>query len=231
MHFTRMKSCFFHVFRSVLVVGFIFSAEAAPLSDAVRGQLAQHPSLSGRRFEVQMPATQRQDECQDWEIELPPRARPLGQLRVQARCPSNPRMSRNFVMGVSLQAQVMVAARDLTPGHVIQPGDWKQLTMDLAKLPTDVAETPSSIENKEIVRNIQAGRPFQLNDLRPITVIKSGDQVKLNFIGQGFSIDASALAMSNAGVGDTVRVRLPDGKVIQGIAVSNGVVEVNLNQR
>ena len=66
---------------------------------------------------------------------------------------------------------------------------------------------------------------------RSITVIKSGDQVKLNFIGQGFSIDASALAMSNAGVGDTVRVRLPDGKVIQGIAVSNGVVEVNLNQR
>jgi len=53
----------------------------------------------------------------------------------------------------------------------------------------------------------------------------------LNIMGQGFSIDASAVALTQAAVGDTVRVRLPEGRVLQGVAVSAGVVEVNLDQR
>ena len=126
---------------------------------------------------------------------------------------------------------VLVAARDLAPGHVLQAGDWKWQTLDLAKLPAEVIESEQSAQNKEIVRNISSGRPLQLNDLRAITVIKTGDQVKLNIMGQGFSIDASAVALTQAAVGDTVRVRLPEGRVLQGVAVSAGVVEVNLDQR
>ena len=229
----RLKPCTILAWAWCLGMSLGSPLMAAPLAlpEAIRAKLAEHPSLNARPFDIQWSALQRSGPCDQWEIDLPPRPRLLGALRVPVRCPSNPRLNQTATLSVSLMVPVLVAARDLAPGHVLQAGDWKWQTLDLAKLPAEVIESEQSAQNKEIVRNISSGRPLQLNDLRAITVIKTGDQVKLNIMGQGFSIDASAVALTQAAVGDTVRVRLPEGRVLQGVAVSAGVVEVNLDQR
>jgi flagellar basal body P-ring formation protein FlgA len=214
-------------------LGGSFNALAKPLTlpEALRVELSEHPSLSGRQFDTQYATPPRPDKCEDWWIEMPVRARMWGALRLQVRCPSNPRLNQQVSLHVMVMAPVLVATKDLVAGHALEPGDWKTMHLDLSKLPTEVIETEQAVQNKELVRNIATGRPLLLNDLRSFTVIKSGDQIKLNFVGTGFSIDASAVAMANAAVGDTVKVRLPDGKVIQGTAVSGGLVEVNMDQR
>ncbi|MBV5333193.1 flagella basal body P-ring formation protein FlgA, partial [bacterium] len=44
--------------------------------------------------------------------------------------------------------------------------------------------------------------------------------------GRGFAIDASGQAMADAALGGTVKVRISEGKIVQGKAVSPGSVEV-----
>jgi flagella basal body P-ring formation protein FlgA len=130
-----------------------------------------------------------------------------------------------------LTGPVLVASRNLSPGQSLQSSDWKIVQSELSKLPPDVLEDESEIENKEIVRFVRAGTPLMLNDLRSITVIKYGDLVKLSFVGDGFTVSTSGQALGPAALGDTVKVRTQEGKLIQGKAVAKDEVEVVLDQR
>jgi flagella basal body P-ring formation protein FlgA len=217
----------------LLGLGLSLDALAQPMTlpDALRAKLADHPSLTGRHFDVQFSTPPRADKCELWWMELPARSRAWGPIRLAVRCPSNPRLNQIVSVHVGVTASVLVATRDLMAGHPLEFGDWKPMNVDLSKWPTELVEAEQAVMGKQLVRNVAVGQPFLLNDLRSIAVIKSGDQVKLNFVGTGFSIDAMAVSMANAAVGDTVRVRLADGKVIQGTAVSSGLVEVNMDQR
>jgi flagella basal body P-ring formation protein FlgA len=62
--------------------------------------------------------------------------------------------------------------------------------------------------------------------LKQIAVIKSGDQVRVTLVGKGFAIDTSGQAMSDSAMGGSVKVRISEGKIVQGTVVSQGAVEV-----
>lgn len=205
-------------------------AAPATLTEAIRATLAQHPSLVGRSFELQFFNSNSQLQvCEDWWFDLPVRDRMIGSLRIPTRCPSKPLLNKTLIVSVQATAPVLVAARNLAPNHVIQTGDWKAVVVDLGKQAQDVIEDEQILENKEVIHFIRAGNAIRLNDLHALTVIRTGDQVKLSLIGQGFSITATGQSMSNAAVGGTVRVRTLEGKVLQGTAVSAGQVEVTLD--
>jgi flagella basal body P-ring formation protein FlgA len=89
-----------------------------------------------------------------------------------------------------------------------------------------LVDSPELLKNMELSRAQQAGNALRLNDFRPMSVIKSGDQVRVAIVGRGFGIDASGQALADAALGASVKVRISDGKIIQGTAVSQGVVEV-----
>lgn len=205
---------------------------AAPvaLSDVIHATLAEHPSLVGRSFNLQFSNNSSLKlACEDWWVDLPMRERMIGAMRIQARCPSSPRLNRSLSVSVQVSAPVLVATRNLAPGQVLQAGDWKAVMADLGSQSQDTIEDGQSLENKELVRFIRAGNPIRLNDLREVTVIRTGDQVKLILVGQGFSVTATGQAMANAAVGGTVRVRTAEGKVLQGTVVTAGQVEVTLD--
>ena len=89
-----------------------------------------------------------------------------------------------------------------------------------------VIDDPERVKDMEVVRAVQSGNPLRLNDFRPMTVIRMGDQVRVTMLGRGFAIDASGQAMADAALGGTVKVRISEGKIVQGKAVSPVSVEV-----
>jgi flagella basal body P-ring formation protein FlgA len=207
-------------------------AAPIPLSTAIRNTLAEHPSLEGRPFELQLPdLSPFQNACSDWWVELPLKIRMMGLLRVQIGCASRAQWSRALMVNVTVKGAVLVSTHNLSPGQALQDNDWKVIQTELSKLPADIIEDENQLKNKEIVRFIRAGAPLSLNDLRSTSVIKNGDLVKLSFVGQGFTLSTNGQAMSNAAVGDTVKVRTAEGKVIQGVVLSKEEVEVTLDQR
>ena len=227
---TTMRKCLGLLFIVFLFNLHSFSFASSALKNEIRRSLADHPSLSGRVFEVHyQDLTPWQAACPDWRVDLPFKTRMMGNLRLQIFCSSNPKISRNLQVSVSVSAPVLVASRNLSPGQILQPEDWRVALTDLAKLPPDVIEEKKHAENKEILRFVRAGTPLSLNDLRTISVIKKGDFVKVNLIGSGFTVTTAGQSMSNAATGDIVRVKTAEGKVLQGKAISSGLVEVYLD--
>ena len=222
-----------HTLLSILCLVFCLTSPAqAALSvqaeDAVKQFLDQHPSLEGQEFSIQWdPSKLEFPACSKKPaVELLRKDKAWGKLLLNLRCDSGRVWARPVSLYVMVKGRYLVASRPLKPGQVLTPADWKWVDGDLSKMGDSMVDSPDLLKNMELSRAQQAGNPLRLNDFRQMSVIKSGDQVRVAIVGRGFGIDASGQALADAALGASVKVRISDGKIIQGTAVSQGVVEV-----
>ena len=212
-------------------LGFTSSAQAAlsvQAEDAVKQFLGNHPSLEGRDYSIQWePVKIEFPSCAKApSVELLRKDKAWGKLLLNLRCDSGRVWARPVGLYVTVKGRYLAAARPLKPGQILTPNDWKWVDGDLAKMGDSLIDSPELLKDVELNRAQQAGNALRLNDFRQMSVIKSGDQVRVAILGRGFAIDASGQALADAALGASVKVRISDGKIIQGTAVSQGVVEV-----
>ena len=77
-----------------------------------------------------------------------------------------------------------------------------------------------------LTRAVTPGTPLRPEWLRAKTVITAGDNVKVLYMGEGFSIAADGRALANATDGQSIRVQVDSGKVLSGTARDGRRVEV-----
>jgi flagella basal body P-ring formation protein FlgA len=220
-------------FLSIFCLAFCLASPAqAALSvqaeEAVKQFLDQHPSLEGQEFSIQWdPSKLEFPACSKKpSVELLRKDKAWGKLLLNLRCDTGRVWARPVSLYVLVKGRYLAAARPLKPGQVLSPSDWKWVDGDLSKMGDSMVDSPELIKNMELSRAQQTGNALRLNDFRQMSVIKSGDQVRVAIVGRGFGIDASGQALADAALGASVKVRISDGKIIQGTAVSQGVVEV-----
>ena len=218
---------------SILCLVFCLASPAhAALSvqaeDAVKQFLDQHPSLDGQEFSIQWdPSKLEFPVCaKKPNVELLRKDKAWGKLLLNIRCDSGRVWARPVGLYVLVKGRYLAAARPLKSGQALSPTDWKWVEGDLSKMGDNLVDDPELVKDMELNRSQQPGNPLRLNDFRAMSVIKSGDQVRVAIVGRGFGIDASGQALADAALGASVKVRISDGKIIQGTAVSQGVVEV-----
>ena len=204
------------------------AALSVQAEDAVKQFLDQHPSLEGQEFSIQWdPSKLEFPACSKKPaVELLRKDKAWGKLLLNLRCDTGRVWARPVSLYVMVRGRYLVASRPLKPGQVLTPADWKWVDGDLSKMGDSMVDSPDLLKNMELSRAQQAGNPLRLNDFRQMSVIKSGDQVRVAILGRGFAIDASGQALADAALGASVKVRISDGKIIQGTAVSQGLVEV-----
>ena len=216
-----------------LLVPLLVSAQALAgwtpqARDAVGRFLKAHPSLEGRDYSVQW--TQPRNELPPCDktprVNMQNRDRAWGKLFLTLSCEEGRPWTRPVSIYVSVKGRYLMVNQALRKGQALNVADLQWAEGDLTKMGDNLLEDAEQIKNMEVVRPIQAGTPLRLNDLKPIAVIKSGDQVRVTLLGKGFAIDTSGQAMSDAALGSSVKVRISDGKIVQGTAVSQGAVEV-----
>ena len=217
------------------IFGFILclaSTAQAALSvqseETVKQFLAQHPSLEGRVFSIQWePSKLEFPVCSKQPtVELLRKDKAWGKLYLNLKCDAGRGWTRPLSLYVAVNGRYLVAARPLKSGQILSPSDWKWVDGDLSKMGDSLVDSPDWLKNMELNRAQQPGNPLRLNDFKQMSVIKLGDQVRVAILGRGFAIDASGQALADAALGASVKVRISDGKIIQGTAVSQGVVEV-----
>ena len=214
-----------------IFLGFASSAQAAlsvQAEDAVKQFLGNHPSLEGRDYSIQWePVKIEFPSCAKApSVELLRKDKAWGKLLLNLRCDSGRVWARPVGLYVTVKGRYLAAARPLKPGQILTPNDWKWVDGDLAKMGDSLIDSPELLKDVELNRAQQAGNALRLNDFRQMSVIKSGDQVRVAILGRGFAIDASGQALADAALGASVKVRISDGKIIQGTAVKQGLVEV-----
>lgn len=124
------------------------------------------------------------------------------------------------------QDQVIVSTRTIYPGQLISASD---LTIVPLTRPVGV-QYPVVRRMEEIVgltaaRTILAGRFIPTNAGRAATIIKAGTPTKVMVKVGTLSISTTAVPLSDASVGETVRLRNPSsGKTYSGIVLDDGSV-------
>jgi flagella basal body P-ring formation protein FlgA len=215
----------------LILLVFAVSAQAGwtpQAKDAVNRFLKNHPSLDGRDYSVQW-TEPRGDlpQCDKFpRVNLQSRDRAWGKIFLSLNCEEGRPWTRPVSVYVSVKGRYLVTNQALRKGQALSVADLQWAEGDLTKMGETLLEDPEQIKNMELVRPLQSGTPLRLNDLKPIAVIKTGDQIRVTLLGKGFAIDTSGQAMSDAAMGGSVKVRISDGKIVQGTAVSQGAVEV-----
>lgn len=202
---------------------------SAPVEAAVRALLEHEthglPGDIELEIGVLAPANQL-PPCAAPEAFLPSGAIAWGQLSVGVRCTSPVNWTVYLPARVKVIADYVVARNGLRPGQTIGPQDLRLERGDLAAQPGKVLSDPSRAIGVRTSRGIAAGSPLREEHLRLPPAVESGQTVKIVGVGSGFSVGGEGRALGRAADGENVRVRLPNGSIVSGIARAGGVVEL-----
>lgn len=167
--------------------------------------------------------------CNRAEPFLPSGARLWGRSFVGLRCVDGARWSITVPVDVKVFGPALVANRPLAANQPVGAGDVQMTEVELSREPAAVFADARSLEGKLLLRPIQAGSPLRTDYFRAAPVISQGDAVRLIARGPGFSVSTDALALNHAGDGQTVRVKVENGRVVTGVARPGRVVEVPIS--
>jgi len=121
---------------------------------------------------------------------------------------------------------VFVAARLIKPKDVITEDMIRKEEREITNISGYITEREKIVGNSA-GRMIQEGNMILLNNIKELPLINFGDIVSLIKNGNGFSIKARAMAVSTGYKGKKISVRnLSSNKIIEGIVIDRGVVEV-----
>jgi len=206
------------------------AALSPDLEKEMKRYIQKSPSVTGLRVELELldPGIST-PPCVGGSVEVGTAmgSRIWGRTTLQLRCAKAAWMI-NVPVNIHVFGDYVVAARYLPFGQKIEPGDIRVVEGDLSLLPDDVLRSQKGAYDRVLSRPLQMGSPVGLNDLKESTVIRVGDPVRILLSGKGFEVSGEGIAQNAGVVGDMIRVRIPDGQVLQAKVLRPGVVAVGI---
>ena len=167
--------------------------------------------------------------CARIEPYLPPGVRAWGRSRIGLRCTEGPTPWNVYLpVTVKVFAPAWVLGTPLAAGQVLQPGQLQRAEVDWAAAATPPLADAAQLVGRQLARALPVGAPLRAADLRQRQWFAAGDTVQLVAHGKGFSVGGRAQAMGPGIEGRPVRVRTDNGRVLSGLPVGQGRVEVAL---
>lgn len=167
--------------------------------------------------------------CARVEPYLPVGARLWGRTRLGLRCTEG--VTRwNVYLPVTVKAfgPAWILTGDVPAGAVLAASDATEMEVDWAAEQSPVLADPSLWVGQVASRQLRAGQALRQAMLRAPQVFQAGAHVRVIAQGQGYAISAAGQAMAPGAVGQSVRVRMDNGKVVTGIVNSDGTITINI---
>lgn len=179
----------------------------------------------GLNVDVLTPIDQLANLCPhpEWSFpgEMP---RIAGQHMLTATCGKK----RFFIrIKLSVSGTYWIARHRLRSGQVIADQDIEARQGILDKFPTDLILSAENIINKVARNTIQPGQFLRESLLKVPRLISAGQEVSVMIAGEGFYVSISATALNHAGLGETLRVRTQNGKLLTGTVSGPGKVNIS----
>lgn len=188
-------------------------------------------SLIGQVAVSVVPANQKLKlgSCETIEAFFPGSSKAWGKTSVGLRCHDDGVRWVIYMQGnVSVYGDFLVAATNLGQGQVIRSRDVRFQRGDLTTLPPNIFTSEKQVIGRVSRIAMNAGTVLKQEMAEMPTVVKTGQNVRIMSMGNGFNISAEGQAQNNATQGQMVQVRVASGKTITGVASANGQVEIRL---
>jgi len=170
----------------------------------------------------------------DDRLRLPACARPLFFLpagvrlwdkgSLGARCVGDVNWSLYLTFEIRLRGPALVATQPLPARHAPTATEVESRIIDYAQAPGLHPRTLPP--GTRLSRPVAAGQPILIDMLLLPNVIQAGRKVRVEASGAGFSVSQEGTALNNAAAGESVKVRMATGRIVQGIATIEGTVAV-----
>lgn len=226
---------------SVLLAG-TWSMHSAAQSQASDGSqamqkaameaLQQHWQNSSDRIEIELASL-------DARLQIPVCSLPLvatanqvgngngGRVTVRVECQDSAPWTRHVSASVKVYRPVVVSARALSRGSVIQSHDVMTEELDISQLRGQTIAKSENIVGMALRRSINNGAPLTLDMLTAPILVKRGDTVVLNASRGGISIRHTGTALQDGEAGQQIPVRNNSSdRVVQAVVRETGVTEV-----
>ena len=163
------------------------------------------------------------------EVFLPVGARANGNSTAGVRCTGPEQWTIYLPVSVEVYDMVLVAERTLPRGTAVSAAQFHPVHRNVATLPSGYISDISQAAGMRLKRQIGSGAVLTPAVLEKPFAIHRGDQVTIMLNADGVQVRAAGRALTDASPGDRISARnLSSAKVVQGIAVGGGMVEVTM---
>jgi flagella basal body P-ring formation protein FlgA len=164
--------------------------------------------------------------CESLQPFLAPGARLWGSSNVGMRCLKPESWTVYVPVAVKVTGEVVVTARPVRRGQVLEHDDIRLESAELTQMPRDVLTELAQAVGKSPNAAFPAGFALRVDMLRAPLAVTAGQRVVIRFQGEGFSVTSEGKSLGNASVGEAVQVRSASGKLLSGVVQEPGVVQV-----
>ena len=194
--------------------------------------LQQTPQSTPLRMEVDVGALDerlRLAPCARIEPYLPAGARLWGRSRLGLRCLEGTARWNVFLpLTIKAFGPAWVLTSNVPAGTALTEADAMQAEVDWAAEPASVLADPSMWVGQVASRPLVSGQALRQSMLRAPHAFKVGAQVRVVAEGPGYAVTSMGQALVAGAVGQTVRIRMTNGRIITGIVDETGAVAAAL---
>lgn len=146
-----------------------------------------------------------------------------GFLRAEFKTPQN--ISKNVFFRYFIRAnlEVLRSTRAIKRGDRIGAFDYKIVMMDFDKVPNN-ALSKEDLNNLLAKNNISKNTILRQNMFKTTAIIKRNDQVIGVLKDKGIDVLIELVSLQSANLGERIRVKSKDGRVMQGIVMGKNRV-------
>lgn len=166
--------------------------------------------------------------CARMEHYLPSGSKLWGRTRIGIRCLEGTRLWNVFLpVTVKAWGPAWVLTNNVSMGEPLGAQDAMQSEVDWAAERAAVIALPDDWVGQSAARALMSGQALRQGMVRAPQLFKTGSVVKVISGGTGFRVTSSGQALSAGGQGQTVRVRMDNGRMVSGTVNAQGDVVVN----
>lgn len=215
------------------------SAQSAQAFEALGAQwleqaLPQHsePQSQGLRLELEvgkLDARLNLAPCEQVQPYLPAGSKLWGRSRIGLRCVQGQR-PWNVFLPVTVRAwgPAWVLAHNVNAGEVLDSSSAILSDVDWAAESSPIIALQQDWVGQVAARHLRAGQALRQVLVRPPEIFQKGATVRVLAQGAGFTLTSSGVALTGAGVGQSVKVRMENGRLVSGTVTPEGDVQVGL---
>lgn len=158
----------------------------------------------------------------------------LGSTSVQMQFMQDSRVLKKLEIPVKVKRYrtVCVSAHSIPKGKTIEPDDLRYTPIEVSAINIDSLPDYRDITGKSASRTITGNTVITRDILESASVISRGSVVDVLVIAGAVKVRARGTALEDATIGSPIRVRRNggSGKVLEGVATSDGSVMIQITQ-
>ena len=149
-----------------------------------------------------------------------------GNIRVGVKCLQANSWTVYLSANIQQKKTFFVTSRALPYGQALKSDDFSTKTDFPDNIPIDALFEMRQIVGRTLIQDLPAETVITSKHFSSDVVITNGQTVKVAVSGKGFKIMSEGKAMSNATIGQSVKIKLNSGQIVTGLAQSQGFVEI-----